>query len=230
MAKTDRIDAHVLAEFGSRMRPRATEPLGAAQRRLQVLAGRRRQLVTDRTREMNRMDKTRDALCLRHHRAVIELLDEQLAEIEQEADDLILSDAELSFRYEALQSVPGVGPITARSLLTELPELGELSAKQIASLAGLAPLNRDSGTYRGQRRTGAGRAAPRTALYMATLTAVRCNGRIRPFHARLIAAGKPPKVALTACSRKLLIGLNAMLRDRVPWSDELVPGPRGEAA
>jgi transposase len=217
LAKTDHIDAVVLCEFAAVLHARGHQPRALAspeRRELVALVARRRQLVTMLVSERQR-------LAVAHARAkpsieaVIALLLKQLADID---DDLQRSlqehHADLS---GLLQSVKGVGPTTASTLIAELPELGLLTRKQITSLVGLAPLNRDSGTFRGQRHIFGGRASVRRVLYVAALVATRFNPAIRACYERLVVAGKPKKVALVACMRKLLITLNAIARDKTPW-------------
>jgi transposase len=216
LAKTDRLDAQVLAHFGAATRP-VPRPLPDKQaRELAALVARRRQMLQMHAAELQR--RQRALLVVRHR------IDRVLAVLEQELQDL---DTELRDRLRAsplwreqedlLQSVPGVGPALTFSLLADLPELGTLSHKQIAALVGVAPLNRDSGRWRGKRIIWGGRANVRAALYMPTVVAVRWNPLLREFYQRLVAAGKPKKVALVACMRKLLVILNAMLKHRTPW-------------
>ena len=216
LAKTDRLDAQVLAHFGAATRP-VPRPLPDEQaRELAALVARRRQLLQMHTAELQRRQR---ALPVVRHR-----IDRVLAVLEQELQDL---DTELRDRLRAsplwreqedlLQSVPGVGPALTFSLLADLPELGTLSRKQIAALVGVAPMNRDSGRWRGKRIIWGGRANVRAALYMPTVVAVRWNPLLREFYQRLVAAGNPKKVALVACMRKLLVILNAMLKHRTPW-------------
>jgi transposase len=217
LAKTDRIDAVVLCEFAAVLHARGHQPRALAtpqQRELAAVVARRRQLVTMLVSERQR-------LAVAHVRAkpsidaVIELLLKQLADIDDDLQRTLREHhADLS---ELLQSVKGVGPTTASTLIAELPELGLLTRKQITSLVGLAPLNRDSGTFRGQRHIFGGRASVRRVLYVAALVASRFNPAIRACYERLVAAGKPKKVALVACMRKLLITINAIARDKTPW-------------
>lgn len=220
LAKTDRIDARVLAEFAAVLHAQGHQPRAlpsAEQRELAALVVRRRQLVAMLVAERQRLN-------VAHTRAkpsiesVIELLRRQLADIDDDLQrQLHDRHADLS---ALLQSVKGVGPTTASTLIAELPELGTLTRKQIASLAGLAPLNRDSGTLRGQRHIFGGRATVRRVLYLAALVATRFNPAIKACYQRLVAAGKPRKVALVACMRKLLITLNAIARTKTPWRSD----------
>jgi transposase len=217
LAKTDALDAAVLAHFAAAIQPPVRVRPDAATQELAALLTRRRQLVEMLTAEKNRRGTAGTVVRTQ--------LDEHIRWLEQRLHDL---DDDLAKRVKAsaawqaqatlLRSVPGVGPVLATTLLAELPELGQLSGKAIAKLVGVAPLNRDSGTKRGQRRIWGGRAAVRAVLYLAALAASRWNPRIRPFYERLRAAGKPPKVARAACMRKLLLILNSMARTQQPWS------------
>lgn len=220
LAKTDRIDADVLAHFAEAVRP---EPRPVPDELTQALQGwlaRRRQLL-----EMLGAEEQRLAMSARpvrrHIQQHVEWLRQQLRDVETELHELIRSSPVWRENETLLRSTPGVGPVFATTLLADLPELGRLNRRQIAALVGVAPLNWDSGQQRGTRHIWGGRAPVRTVLYMATLAAVRCNPVIRLFFARLCAAGKPRKVALVACMRKLLTILNAMMRRRVGWQPAL---------
>ena len=175
-----------------------------------------------RTAELNRRGKTQRPELLASIDAVVAILNEQLAVVEQQLTQLIATDPHWQQRDQLLQSVPGVAAATSHLLLAELPELGQLEHKPLAKLVGVAPLNRDSGKLRGRRTIFAGRRTVRTALYMAAFSATRCNPTIRQFYQRLRQAGKPFKVALTACMRKLLGILNALVRDNTPWRKPLM--------
>ena len=217
LAKTDRLDARVIARFGQQAQPRPTKKLPEKQDELQQLVVRRRQLIDLRTAEKNRLPLARSKSVSNSIRRTIEQLQETIRQIEKEINDLVESDDQLQCQATLMQSVPGVGAVTAASLLAELPELGQLNRQQIAALVGLAPLNRDSGKFQGRRSIWGGRAAVRKALYMAALTARRCNPVIQAFAERLEAAGKPFKVVLTACMRKLLVILNTIVRNHSNW-------------
>jgi transposase len=182
---------------------------------LAALTTRRRQLVEMRVAETNRLEQA-SKLTYRSIKRVIALLDKQIAQIDQDADDHL--DRHFKSQRKLLDSVKGVGPVTILTLIAQLPELGLLNRRQISKLVGLAPLANDSGQRKGPRRIWGGRATVRAVLYMATLSAIRHNPVIRQFHSRLIAAGKAKKVAIVACMRKLLVILNAMLRDKAQWS------------
>jgi len=216
LAKTDAIDAHVLALFAEKVQPPVRTPPDEREQRLKALVTRRRQLVAMRTAELNRRAQANPEV-RKSIDAVLKILHRQIEDIEHDIDGTIRHSRLWHEKDILLQSVPGVGPGTSRTLLAALPELGRLNRRQIASLVGLAPFNRDSGRWRGERSIWGGRAEVRTALYMATLSAVRFNPVLRVFYQRLRAAGKKAKVALTACMRKLLVILNALLRTQQKW-------------
>ena len=222
LAKTDALDARVLALFAQRVQPPVRPLPDAHTAALASLLARRRQLIEMRTAEENRRPTLPAALLpgLEEH---VAWLTQQIAALERELDQTIRDSPLWQAKERLLRSVPGIGPVVARTLLAELPELGTLDRQEVAALVGVAPLNADSGTRRGQRRTWGGRAPVRAALYMAVVTAIRCNPCIRPFYQRLIAQGKRPKVALVACMRKLLTMANAMVRDGVRWRAEAAP-------
>jgi transposase len=221
LAKTDRVDARLLRDFAdvvSRHKDRAhyITPLIEVERlELAALTTRRRQLVEMRVAEANRLEQA-NKLTYRSIKRVIAMLDKQIAQIDKDADDHL--DRHFKSQRKLLDSVKGVGPVTILTLIAQLPELGLLNRRQISKLVGLAPLANDSGQRKGPRRIWGGRAPVRAVLYMATLSAIRHNPVIRQFHSRLIAAGKAKKVAIVACMRKLLVILNAMLRDQAQWS------------
>jgi transposase len=234
LAKTDRIDARLLALFGERIRPEIRPLPDADGRALELLLARRRQLIEMRQAEHNRLQqvfgKGRQQRGLKQSlKKHITYLDRELAMTDSDVGTLIRESPVWRERDDLLQSVPGIGPVVARTLLAELPELGTLDRRAIAKLVGVAPLNHDSGTWRGQRTTYGGRASVRRAIYMAALVASRCNPVLKAFYARLVAAGKPKKVALVACMRKLLTILNHMLRTGqrwdANWRPELQPQP-----
>ncbi len=219
LAKTDAVDARVLAAFGRAIGPRATPRPTDAQQRLAALVARRRQVVGMRADDRNRLPRADDRLARQLVEQHLRPLDRQVERLDREIAKLVERDDDWRGKADLLQSVPGVGAGTAAALLAELPELGSLGHKQVSALAGLAPFADDSGTLRGRRRVRGGRAAARTALYMAAVTARRCNPALRAFADRLAAAGKPFKVLITACMRKLLVTLNAMLKANRPWED-----------
>jgi len=217
LAKTDVIDAHVLAQFGEALKPPLRPLPDAATQELNALVTRRHQLVEMITAEKNRLAQAVTKAVRAGIREHIRWLERRLADIDQGLADAIRQTPVWREKDELLRSVQGVGPVLSTTLLAGLPELGALGRKQIAALVGVAPLNRDSGRHRGKRMVWGGRARVRAALYMGTLVATRFNPVIREFYERLLAAGKPKKVALTACMRKLLTILNAMARHNTPW-------------
>jgi transposase len=223
LAKTDALDARALAHFADVIRP-TPRPLPDAQtQELRALWGRRQQLIVMRTAEQNRLAGTSGRLQT-DIEAHITWLNERLATLDDDIETLLRASPLWRENDDLLQSAPGIGPVCARTLLLELPELGTLNRRQIAALGGVAPLNRDSGTLRGRRTIWGGRAHVRTVLYMGTLVATRYNPRIKAFYERLLAAGKVKKVALTACMHKFLTILNAMLKHRTPWQAQEVQG------
>jgi transposase len=218
LAKSDRIDAVVLARYAAQVRPRLETAWAVGDEDLEALTQRRRQLVEMISAERNRLAAPgASAWTRRQIEQHIQWLERQLAEVERALQGRIQADPELRRRDALLRSVKGVGPVLSATLIVEFPELGGLDQKQAAALAGLAPLNRDSGQRRGARSIWGGRERVRAALYMPTLAAIRCNPAIRALYRRLREAGKPPKVALVACMRKLLVILNAILRDGRVW-------------
>ncbi|MCJ7511244.1 MAG: IS110 family transposase [Dehalococcoidia bacterium] len=219
LAKTDAIDAQVLAQFGEAVRPELRPFPDAATQELSALLTRRRQLVGMLTAEKNRLRTAAKAVRadVQEH---IRWLERRLSDLDGQLAQSIRSSPSWRERDNLLKSTPGVGPVLSVTLLAELPELGTLGRKEIAALVGVAPLNRDSGHFRGKRSVWGGRSRVRAALYMAALVAARCNPVLRAFYQRLVEAGKPKKVALTACMHKLLTILNAMIRHRTPWSLE----------
>jgi transposase len=220
LAKTDCIDAAVLAHFGEAIRPTPRDKVLQEQLELLQFQQRRRQLVDMLVMEKNRLH-TANKKIKKHVEKCIIFLKKQLKTIEENIAMSIAQNKELSDKSELLATTKGVGIVTSAVLITELPELGKLSHKEIAALVGVAPLNRDSGTMKGKRSIWGGRGSVRTSLYMATLTAVRFNPAIKAFYQRLCDAGKLKKVALIACMRKLLIILNAMLKNNTPWKAKM---------
>jgi transposase len=216
LAKTDAIDAETLALAAEALSPEV-RPLASEQlQQLEALLLRRRQLIDMRTAENNRLDSasgTTRTMIQEHQR----WLDKQISQIDKMIDDHIAGSQNFSRINNLLQSVPGVGKGLARTLITHLPELGQISHKEVAALVGVAPFNRDSGQWRGQRRISGGRAAVRATLYMAAMSACRCNPQIQAFYQRLVAAGKSRMVALVAAMRKLLVMLNAIIKKNEPY-------------
>jgi transposase len=220
LAKTDAIDAQVLARFAERVQPELRPLPDEAARALGALLARRRQLVEMLIAEQHRRARAEAGLqpgVVRDVREHIHWLEKRVGRIDTELHDAIKASPVWRVKEALYRTLPGIGPITARTLLIELPELGTLNRKQIAALVGIAPLNRDSGHWRGRRQVWGGRAPVRTALFLCAMTAARRHPTIRPYYERLVAAGKPKKVALVACARKLLVTLNAMARSGTPW-------------
>jgi transposase len=218
LAKTDGIDAQTLALFAQRVQPRPTQKTPEKQRELDALVTRRRQLVSLRSMEKMRRPQAVHKTASRSIDKLIKVLDQQIAALDKAIAQLIEADDDWRGKRDLIESVPGVGPTTSATLVAELPELGRLNRQEIASLAGLAPFNHDSGKFRGQRRIRGGRGALRATLYMAALTAKRCNEKLRAFAERLHRSGKPFKVVITACMRKLLTILNTLVRSGKPWT------------
>ena len=216
LAKTDRLDAEVLAHFAAAVQP-ALRPLpDAATQALAALVARRRQLLEMLVAEQNRIATAPPAIRT-DIEAHIVWLRQRLSGVDRELATTLRKSPLWRAQEDLLRSVPGIGPVTSVTLLAQLPELGKLDRKQIAALVGVAPLNRDSGAWRGKRTVWGGRATVRSALYMAALVGIRHNPVLRAFYNRLVAAGKPKKVALTACMRKLLVICNALLKHQTPW-------------
>jgi transposase len=216
LAKTDRIDADVLAMFAEAIRPQIRSVPDEATQELQALQVRRRQVMTMLVAERNRKVIARKRVRQQIDKH-IQWLEQSLADIDKDIQTTVRSSPIWKDKADLLKSVPGIGSGSSALLLSALPELGQLSNKRISALVGLAPFNHDSGHYRGKRAIRGGRIQLRAALYMPTLTAIRCNPKIRDFYQRLVQAGKAPKVAITACMRKMLIMLNAIVRSGTPW-------------
>lgn len=217
LAKTDALDAAVIAHFAEAVRPEPRPVPSKQARLLGELVTRRRQVIAMMVAERNRQRRLTSKRLVKSVDRLLAALQKELSDLEQEIGETIRGTPAWREDEELLTSVPSIGNATARTMIAELPELGTLGHKKITALVGVAPFNRDSGTMRGKRAIWGGRASVRSALYMATLVAVRHNPVIAAFYQRLRQAGKLPKVALVACMRKLLIILNAILRDRRPW-------------
>ncbi len=217
LAKTDKIDALVLARFAEAVRPEPRALPEVEAREFSAILARRRQIIQMMSAEKNRLGAATSKAVARRIEAHIHWLEKELGRTDRDLDEAIEGSPAFKENEALLRSVPGVGPVLCRTLLAELPELGSLPPRELSALVGVAPLNRDSGTMRGRRAVWGGRARVREALYMGTLVATRYNPHIKEFYERLVAAGKPKKVALVACMRKLLSILNALLRDRTPW-------------
>ena len=219
LAKTDRVDALVLARFGEAVKPERRPLKDFQAQALQDLLVRRRQLVEMLTTEKTRLRQTPHESIRKDIEKHVHWLEKRVRHVDKDLDDAIKSSPVWREKEELLRSVPGVGRVIALTLLAMLPELGQLNRKQIAALVGVAPFARDSGAFRGKRSCWGGRAPVRAVLYMGVIAAIRSQGATAHFYARLRAAGKPPKVAATACMRKMLIALNAIVRSNKPWAE-----------
>lgn len=219
LAKTDKVDARMLAHFGEALHPPVSEIPDLLTRELKALEQRRHQLVEMKAAEKNRLSSCESFIKADIER-LIEQLETQIKAIERRLKTLIVQQEELHEKSLILSSLSGIGSVISTTLIIALPELGQRSGKEIAALAGVAPLNRDSGKFRGRRRISGGRSGVRKALYMAVMSASRYNPVIRVFYERLLARGKSKKVAQTACARKLLVILNAMVRDKQTWQPQ----------
>ncbi len=220
LAKTDALDAHALAHFAEAMRPPSRPLPDSASQELKALVARRRQLVEMITAEKNRVRSAPNRIRPKVEEHV-SWLEESLEGLDRELGEFIRSSPMWKDKVQLLRSAPGVGPVLSMTLLSDLPELGALNRGEIAALVGVAPFNRDSGALRGKRQVWGGRSRVRAALYMATLVATRYNPVLRSFYQRLCEAGKPKKVALTACMRKLLTILNVMVKHNRHWNPAL---------
>ena len=218
LAKTDRVDAAMLARFGVALAPAPTRPLDKALDDLRELHLARRSLVKDRTAAKNRQAVARLPLIKRQLAVRLAQIERQLKAIDAEIDHRVQAAPDLRRRVDILKSIPGISSITALAILVEMPEIGQLGAKQTASLAGLAPMTRQSGSWRGKASIRGGRATLRQALYMPALVATRFNPDLKAKYQSLVAAGKPAKVAITALMRKLIIIANALIRDDRQWA------------
>ena len=218
LAKTDAIDARIIAQFALLMQPRVTPPLPSNRRQLLDLAARCRQVTRMIVQEKNRLDTTLDKGIRKMIQQAIRLYERQLDTLREQQQQLIEDDEQTQTKARIIASVPGLGPATVAVLIAELPELGTLNRQQIARLVGVAPTNRDSGTLRGKRTTGGGRAHIRTALFMPTVVAKQFNPTIKAYYDRLVENGKPKMVALIASMRKLLTILNVMIREGKIWN------------
>lgn len=216
LAKTDKIDARLIAQFGAVIQPEVRPLAGKKIRHIRDLLARKRQLMEMRTQELNRLQRAPKPMEATHNR-LIKVLDKEVDWVSDKLKNAVAEVVEWTETYEILTSVPGVGDGVAFTLLGELPELGQLSGRQIAALCGLAPFNKDSGQMKGKRRIRGGRAPIRTMLYMAMMCAIQHNPVMKSFYSRLVATGKHKKVALTACMRKLMTILNSMIRNKTMW-------------
>lgn len=219
LAKTDKIDAKTIALFAERIQPKANVAWNENQQKIAENNTRRRQLVEMITMERNHLEMANEE-AKKSIETVLKTLEKELNKINRALEEVIERDSQLSNKNALLKSIKGVGPTVAAGIIAELPEIGNINARQISALAGLAPFNRDSGTLRGKRCIWGGRASVRRPLYMATLVAMRFNWQIKKFYDRLCEAGKPKKLAMIACMRKLLIIMNAMIKHGELWRSQ----------
>ena len=217
LAKTDRIDANLIARYAALVQPRHMRNITPESLELKALAARRRQLIDMRTAEKNRMEHADDKLVARSLKTIIKALDKNVESIEEAIRSIVQRDESLSEKVRCLMTVPGIGSLTAHCLMVDLPELGEYNRREIAALVGVAPFNRDSGAFKGKRMTGGGRRQVRTQLYMPTLSAIQHNPVIRAFNQRHIDMGKGKMTTVIACMRKLLVIMNTMLKNGEEW-------------
>ena len=225
LAKTDKIDAQVLAHFAEALRPEPRPLPDQAHQVLKAAIQRRQQVVKMIGQEENRLEKTFIPSVRRDIQVHLAWLRRRLEQLDRDLDDLIRQSPLWQDRDRLLQSIPGIGPVVSRAVIAQLPEAGTLPGKKAVALVGVAPYNRDSGRFRGKRMIRGGRSYLRRMLYMAAVVASRCNPVIRAFYHRLVAAGKPKKLALTACMRKLVLILNAMVKHNQPWNQFLTQVP-----
>ena len=217
LAKTDRLDAGAIALFAERVRPEARPVAGAEARGLAELVARRRQIVEMIGMEANRRRQARSASVARTIAATLRVLEAQLADLDRDIDGAVRASPVWRDADDLLRSVPGIGPVASRTLIAEMPELGRLDRREAAALAGIAPINRDSGAMRGHRAIAGGRTAVRNVLFMATLSAIRWNPVLKDHYRQVVGRGRPKMVAVVACMRRLLAMLNAIIRTRSPW-------------
>ena len=221
LAKTDRVDAAVLAAFAKAVRPQARPLKDADTRALDDMVSRRRQLIDIRVQETLRLGTAASKPLQKSLKQHIAWLDKRIAQVDKDLTKQLRESDVWRAKDDLLRSIPGVGNVTTRTMLGKCPELGTLNRREIAALAGVAPLANDSGKHRGKRFTWGGRADVRAVLYMAAVSAIRCNDTIKAFAERLKKAGKPPKVVIVACMRKLLTMMNSMLKNNVPWNPKI---------
>lgn len=220
LAKTDQIDAKIIARFAQTLQPRTASPITVSDQKIRDLSTRQRQVDKLLTQQKNQLASTADKQIQRMIQKFIRLCEKELKSIQDRLQKLIQADEQLRKKAEIIMSVPGLGVKSALVLISELPELGKLNRQQLGRLVGVAPTNRDSGTMRGKRTTGGGRKKVRTALYMPTIVAKQHNPKIRAFYNRLVDQGKPGLLAIIACMRKLLTIVNVMLREGKKWNEK----------
>lgn len=219
LAKTDEIDANAILRFAATMQPPASPPAAPAQLRLTDLIRRRRQLVDAAAQEKQREPSPDEPLVAQSLQRHLAFLAAEIAALDEQVAAQIEADPHTAQRAGILRTIPGLGPVTAATLVAELPEMGNIGGKQIAALVGVAPMNRDSGLSRGEAHIAGGRLSARCCLYMATIVAIRCNPPIRDFYKNLRSQGKPPKVAIVAAMRKLITIANTLLARNTPWEN-----------
>lgn len=227
LAKTDKIDARVLALYAQKIQPKPSSIKAKQQQRLADLSARRQQIVDIIQQERNRSHQAHEATIRTMIRKAIKMYERQQEQVEKQIDQLIEEDPDAAQRAAIIQSMPGMGPQTCRVLISTLPELGQANRKQITRLIGVAPINRDSGQMRGKRTTGGGRRHIRRALFMPTLTAIQHNPVIRGFYQHLLREGKPKMVAVIACMRRMVVTINQMIREKRHWCTISAPLPGG---
>jgi transposase len=220
-AKTDKLDAKLIAYYGEAIKPALSALKPEQMRLMSDLLSRRRQLMEMQTMEKNRSQIMPKSIAS-SIKPMLTVIKNQLDKVDKKLFTLIESNDEYKAKNDIIQSVPGVGNVVAFNLLSEMPELGYINNKEAASLVGVAPFNRESGSYKGKRMIRGGRAQIRTAMYMAMMSAIQCNPKFKALYQRLVASGKPKKVALIACIRKLVIILNSMVRDGVMWDPKMI--------
>jgi len=221
LAKTDKIDAEVIATFAAKMQPPTQEQIDHNSRLMKALVARRHQLMRMRTAENNRVEHASDKIIAASLGRILKTIDREIVKVEKLIREQLARMPKLEDKARILNSTPGIGETTAAMLVTEVPELGRLNRRQIAMLIGVAPINRDSGTFRGKRMTGAGRRDVRSRLYMPTLVAIRHNKVIRRFYQRLLSKGKTKMTAIIACMRKLITILNTIVAKNQLWNHKL---------
>jgi transposase len=223
LAKTDKLDAGSLSAYGSKFQLTANyKPLPTEQKELQTLIQRRRQLIEEKIRETNRLDKPIRESARKSIESHVDWIEKEIERIQQEINALIENHSDLKASINLLKSIPGIGNLTAAILLTSLPELGKIEDKSLCALAGVAPINQDSGSYKGKRQIKGGRSIIRESLYMATISSIRCNSVIKNFYQRLRAKGKPAKVAIVAAMHKLLLIINSVFKRQTSWVESLI--------
>ena len=221
MAKTDKLDARIIAGYGATFKPPPSGVVDGQSRKLRALVARRNQLVQMRTAENNRMEHAIDKVVARSVRAMIATLEKEIEKVQKQISDHIEQQPELKHKADILKSTPGIGDTTASMLVIELPELGKANKKEIAALVGVAPMNRDSGAFRGKRMTGGGRRDVRARLFMPTLVAIRHNPVIGQFYQHLLEGGKSKMTAVVAAMRKLLVILNTLIKKNELWAPKI---------